>query len=239
LKNRPAPAKCLLMDKILLKDMEAILFDFEGTLVDLQWNLQRAVNETLEMLRTLGFPTQRLQGLKYSTLMLEAVRMAQEMGPSTDRVREKIGAIYDRFDEDALMRWHLREGAKDLLSALKTKGIKIGLVSNVGRKALGKALPKLGLHPFFDVAVSRNDVQYMKPNGEGLLLALGRLRVVQDKALYVGDSLDDVQAAKAAGVRVIIIVGKESSKAELLSAGPTQLICHFKELLTPLTGITF
>jgi len=227
------------MDKIFLKNVEAILFDFEGTLVDLQWNLQRAVEETLEMLRTLGFPIQRLQGMKYSTLMLEAVGMAQEIGQSTDRVREKIGAIYDRFDEDALRRWTLREGSEDFLSALKTKGIKIGLVSNVGRKALDKALLKLDFRPFFDVVVSRNDVQYMKPSGEGLRLALSRLRVIHDKALYVGDSLDDILAAKAAGVKVIIIMGKENSKAELLSAGSDQLIYHFNELLTPLTKVTF
>ena len=227
------------MDKIFLKDVEAILFDFEGTLVDLQWNLQGAVKETLEMLKTLRFPIQRLQGMKYSTLMLEAVRMAQEIGQSAGRVREKIGAIYDRFDEDALKRWTLREGSEDFLSALKTKGIKIGLVSNVGRKALDKAILKLDLHPFFNVVVSRNDVQSMKPSGEGLRLALSRLRVTSDEALYVGDSLDDVLAAKAAGVKVIIIMGKESSETELLSAGPDQLITHFKELLTPLTKATF
>jgi len=227
------------MDKIFLKNVEAILFDFEGTLVDLQWNLQRAVEETLEMLRTLGFPIQRLQGMKYSTLMLEAVGMAQEIGQSTDRVREKIGAIYDRFDEDALRRWTLREGSEDFLSALKTKGIKIGLVSNVGRKALDQAILKLDLRPFFNVLVSRNDVQSMKPSGEGLRLALSRLRVMSDKALYVGDSSDDIQAAKAAGVKVIIIMDSENSKAELLSAGPDQLIYHFNELLTPLTKVTF
>ena len=227
------------MDKIFFEDVEATLFDFEGTLVDLQWNLQGAVKETLEMLKTLRFPIQRLQGMKYSTLMLEAVRMAQEIGQSTDRVREKIGTIYDRFDEDALMRWSLRDGSKDFLSALKTKGIKIGLVSNVGRKALDRAILKLDLHPFFNVVVSRNDVQYMKPSGEGLSLALSRLRVMSDKALYVGDSLDDILAAKAAGVKVIIIMDSENSKADLLSAGPHELICHFNELLTPLTKVTF
>ena len=227
------------MDEIFLENVEAILFDFEGTLVDLQWNLQGAVKETLEMLETLRFPIGRLQGMKYSTLMLEAVRMAQEIGQSADRVREKIGAIYDRFDEDALMRWHLREGSKDLLSVLKTKGIKIGLVSNVGRKALEKALLKLDLRPFFNVVVSRNDVQSMKPSGEGLRLALSRLRVMSDKALYVGDSSDDIQAAKAAGVKIIVIMDNENSKAELLSAGPDQLIYHFNELLTPLTKVTF
>jgi phosphoglycolate phosphatase len=219
------------MQRDCFKDIEAILFDFEGTLVDFQWNLQGAVKETLEMLRTLRFPIQRFQGMKYSTLMLEASRMAQEIGQSTDRVREKIGAIYDRFDEDALMRWSLRDGSKDFLSALKTKGIKIGLVSNVGRKVLQKALLKLDLYPFFNVVITRNDVQFMKPSGEGLSLALSRLQVTKDKALYVGDSLDDIQAAKEAGLKVIIIMGKGNSKAEILSAGPDQLIHHFNELL--------
>jgi phosphoglycolate phosphatase len=205
------------MDKIFFENVEAILFDFEGTLVDLQWNLQGAVEETLKMLKTLRFPIQRLQGMKYSTLMLEALKMAQEIGQSTDRVREKIGAIYDRFDEDAFMRWDLRDGSEDFLSAIKKKGIKVGLVSNVGRKALEKALLKLEIHPFFNVVVSRNDVQFMKPSGEGLRLAMSRLQVMKDKALYVGDSLDDIQAAKAAGVRVVILMGKESSRAELLS----------------------
>jgi phosphoglycolate phosphatase len=219
------------MQRGCFKDIEAIFFDFEGTLVDLQWDLRGAVKETLEMLRTLRFPIQRLQGMKYSTLMLEALRMAQEIGQSTDRVREKIGAIYDRFDEDALMRWSLRDGSKDFLSALKTKGIKIWLVSNVGRKVLQKALLKLDLYPFFNVVITRNDVQFMKPSGEGLSLALSRLQVTKDKALYVGDSLDDIQAAKEAGLKVIIIMGKGNSKAEILSAGPDQLIHHFNELL--------
>jgi HAD superfamily hydrolase (TIGR01549 family) len=226
------------MDKIFPKDVEAFLFDFEGTLVDLQWNLQGAVKETLEMLRTLGFPIQRFQGMKYSTLMLEALKTAQEIGQPSERVREKIGAIYDRFDEDAFRRWSLRGGSKEFLSALKTKGIKTGLVSNVGRKALEKALLKLDLHPFFNVVVSRNDVQFIKPSGEGLSLALSQLQVIKDKALYVGDSLDDIQAAKAKGVKVIIIMGKENSKAELLSAGPDHLIHHFNELLTSLAGVT-
>ena len=137
------------------------------------------------------------------------------------------------------MRWSLRNGFKDFLSALKTKGIKIGLVSNVGRKALEKALLKLDLHSFFNVVVSRNDVQFMKPSGEGLSLALSRLQVIKDKALYVGDSLDDIQAAKATGVKVIIIIGKENAKAELLSAGPDHLIHRSNELLTSLTGVTF
>jgi hypothetical protein len=57
------------MGKTFFKDPEAFLFDFEETLVDLQWNLEGAVKETLEMLKTLRFPILQLQGMKYSTLM--------------------------------------------------------------------------------------------------------------------------------------------------------------------------
>jgi HAD superfamily hydrolase (TIGR01509 family) len=226
------------MEKDFFKDVETILFDFEGTLVDFQWNLIGAVRETVEMLRTSGFPIDRFQDFKYSTLMNETMKMAIERRQSPDEVKEKIGAIYDRYDEDALTRWTLRPNARHFLSALKTKGMKTGLVSNVGGKTLEKALLKLDLHPFFNVVVSRNDVQFMKPSGEGLGLVLSRLQVIKDKALYVGDSLDDIQAAKTTGVRVIIIMGNENSKEELLSAGPDQLIHHFNELLPSLTRVT-
>jgi phosphoglycolate phosphatase-like HAD superfamily hydrolase len=49
--------------------------------------------------------------------------------------------------------------------------------------------------------------------------------------------LDDIQAAKAAGVKVILIVGKESSETEVLPAGPDQRIYHFNELLSSLAKV--
>ncbi len=67
-------------------------------------------------------------------------------------------------------------------------------------------------------------------------LTLHRLQVAKSKALYVGDSLDDILAAKSAGVRVVIIVTKDDSKIELLSARPHQLIYRFNEPVPVLTG---
>lgn len=220
------------MSKISFKGVEAVLFDFEGTLVDFQWNLSGAVQETLEMLHSSGFPVDRLQGKKYSLLLSEAMRAASEIERSPDQVRKEIDAIYDRFDEDALSRWTLRPQAKELLNFFKTNGIQTGLVSNVGRKALEGAIKNLGLSSLFDVVLSRNDVQHLKPSGEGIRLALNRLEVPEEKALFVGDSLDDVQAAKEAGIRVVIILGGENLRPDLLSGGPDLLIQNFDELIT-------
>jgi HAD superfamily hydrolase (TIGR01549 family) len=219
------------MEKDLFNDVEAVLFDFEGTLVDFQWNLGGAVQETVEMLKVSGFPMDRIQSRKYSALMKEAMETASRVSQSPDEVKEKIGAIYDRYDKDALTRWTLRPKAKDFLSAIKGKGVKTGLVSNVGKKALEKALQKTNILQFFDVIISRNDVQNLKPSEEGIDLALNRLQVTEEKSLFIGDSLDDIHAAKEAGLRVIIILGGENQKPELLSAKPDYLINDFGELL--------
>ena len=220
------------MDKGFLKNMGAILFDFEGTLVDFQWNLAGAVQETFEMLRAIGFPIERIQTRKYSTLMNQAAKIAIELRRSPDELREKIGAIYDQYDEDALTRWTLRSKASDFLSVIKGKGAKTGLVSNVGKKALEKALQKTNLFRFFNVIVSRNDVHNLKPNAEGVISALKRLPMINGKCLFIGDSLDDIHAAREAGLGVIIISGGENPKPDLVSAKPDLLVNDFDELLT-------
>jgi HAD superfamily hydrolase (TIGR01509 family) len=214
----------------LIEGIEAMLFDFEGTLVDFQWKLSEAVEEVLETLREIGFAKDRIRSRKYSTLLSEAMQMAAEFGLQPDQVRERIGDVYDRYDEDALTRWALRPGAKDFLHAIKRKGIHAALVSNVGGKTLSKALKKLGLEGFFEIALSRNDVLNLKPSPDGINLALERMGVSKDNSIFLGDSLDDVNAARNAGLRVVIISEGENLKEEILAAKPDYVIQSYKEL---------
>lgn len=216
---------------IRLDHIEAILFDFEGTLVDFQWKLSEAVEETLEMLWNMGFTREMILGRRYSTLMSEAVQAATEIGLQPDEVRENIGRIYDRYDEDALTRWALRSGARDFLDTIKAKGIRTGLVSNVGGKTLAKALSKLNLAEFFDVVISRNDVMNLKPHPEGLNLAIEKLGIRKESSILLGDSLDDINAAKNAGIRIMIITDGENVKEDILAAQPDHVIQSYEELL--------
>jgi phosphoglycolate phosphatase len=219
---------------IRLDNIEAMLFDFEGTLVDFQWKLSEAIEETLEMLWKMGFTKNLLLSRKYSTLMTEAVLAATEIGLSPDQVREKICRVYDRYDEDALTRWVLRSGVKSFLNTIKAKGICTGLVSNVGGKSIAKALSKLDLADYFDVVVSRNDVMNLKPNPEGLNLAIEKLGICKDSSVLLGDSLDDVNAARNAGIRIMIITDGENAKEDILAAQPDHMIQSYEELLKSL-----
>ena len=166
--------------------------------------------------------------------MRDAMQTASEAGRSPEEVREMIGAIYDRYDKDALSRWSLRPGAKEVLHMLQLRGIKTALVSNVGEKALALAFQKLALRSSFDLRVSRNDVQTPKPSGEGIQLALKRLHIRKGKTLFVGDSADDIHAAREAGVKVIIIAGDKKPEGDPLSTPPDDLIRNFDELLAEL-----
>jgi phosphoglycolate phosphatase len=216
---------------IRLDNIEAMLFDFEGTLVDFQWQLSAAVAETLETLWNMGFAKDRILSRRYSTLMTEAMQVATDIGLSPDQVQEMIGCVYDRYDEDALTRWALRPGVKDFLGAIKAKGIRTGLVSNVGGKTLTKALSKLALTEFFDVALSRNDVLNLKPSPDGLNLAIERLGTSKDNSIFLGDSLDDLNAARNAGIRVMIITDGENVKEDIWAAKPDHVIKSYEELL--------
>jgi phosphoglycolate phosphatase len=212
-------------------DVEAILFDFEGTLVDFQWKLSEAVEEVLQTLEGMGFMRDRIRSRKYSTLLPEALQMAARLGLPADLVREKIFAVYDRYDEDALTRWSPRPGVKDFLHEAKNRGIHAGLVSNVGIKCLSRALVKFGLEGIFEVALSRNDVANLKPSPDGINLALERLGARKEKSIYIGDSLDDVHGARNAGLRVIIISEGENLKEEIFKAQPDYVIQGYGELL--------
>ena len=212
-------------------DAEAILFDFEGTLVDFQWQLSAAINETLAMLWHMGFAPERILSRKYSTLLSEAMQKATEIGLSPEQVRERIGEVYDRYDEDALTRWTLRPFVLESLVAIKEKGIRTALVSNLGGKTLTAALSKFCLTNYFDIVLSRYDVKNLKPSPDGLHLALEKLGVRKDASIFIGDSLDDVNAAKTAGIRVIIITAGENATDEILAAQPDHMIRCYKELL--------
>lgn len=220
-----------------LGNAEAMLFDFEGTLVDFQWRLSEAVEETLKMLSEMGLPKESIQSRKYSTLMPEAMQMATEIGLPPGRVRERIGLVYDRYDEDALTRWSLRPQVKDFLSALRAKGVSAALVSNVGGKTLSKATSKLGIEGYFDFLVSRNDVVNPKPSPEGIHMALERMGKKRENSVFLGDSLDDVHAARNAGIKVIIIAEGENRRSEILAAKPDHIVQDYEELLRDMFGV--
>ena len=208
---------------------KALIFDFEGTLVDFQWRLAEAEAEGAAALANLGMIPEGQRG-SYADLMNRAWRYQENFGRSEGVTT--LSAIYDRYDADALTRWQVRDGVLETLKEIKSRGVITGLVSNVGTVSLSKALARLGLGSFLDAAISRNEARWLKPHPAGLQLVCRRLGYQAKEVWYVGDSLDDIKAARNAGVLVAVVQGGQDRLAEIREAKPDWIIAGLPDLLT-------
>jgi HAD superfamily hydrolase (TIGR01509 family) len=121
-------------------------------------------------------------------------------------LKKSMSAVLDKFDIQALSQSELVDRAKSVIDELRRRGLKVGLITNSGRVGVKMALEKLALSSCFDVIVTRNDVERIKPSGESVRKALSTLGYAPKEVAYVGDSWADVVAAKDAGVMAIAIV---------------------------------
>ncbi len=207
------------------KPIRTVVFDFEGTLVDFQWQLAAAEAELRRAFAAQGFAVEG----NYARMWNTAAELALPQG-RLDALRRAVFPVYDRWDADALTRWSPRSGAAALLRQLAERRVASVMVSNVGRAALGAALVRFELHDWLRPVISRDDVTRFKPDPEGVSAALAAAKAAPDEALFVGDSLADVRAARAVGMRVALIRGGEACEADLAAAPPDWMISRLGEI---------
>ena len=120
--------------------------------------------------------------------------------PFTDFER-LFGRLFEHFAGAAA--WRCAEGAAEALTALRANGLGTGMVSNFDHR-LPPLLAELGLAPLLDTVVLPADAGAAKPDPRIFALALSRLGVRSDQAVYVGDDAeDDIAGAWRAGLRVL------------------------------------
>ncbi|OFZ98520.1 MAG: hypothetical protein A2Z64_05355 [Betaproteobacteria bacterium RIFCSPLOWO2_02_67_12] len=207
----------------------AAIFDFEGTLVDFQWQLALAEAELRRGFAGLGFGGDEFARGNYAAMWNAAAGLLAPQGRIAE-LQQAMAPIYDRWDMDALTRWTPRPGAAELLCRLATRGSRVGMVSNVGRAALTLALNRFDFARWLSPVVTRDEVSCMKPAPEGILRVLSDWQAAADRVLFVGDSRADVSGARAAGMHVAIIRGGECDEADFADAPPDYMISHLNEI---------
>jgi phosphoglycolate phosphatase-like HAD superfamily hydrolase len=87
------------------------------------------------------------------------------------------------------------------------------------------------LERLLNVVITRSDVRRLKPEGDGIQLALDALGVAKEKALFVGDSVNDIAAAREVGVDVAIILGGESERRYIERHNPKLMLRSLSQVL--------
>lgn len=212
----PALARCL----------KALIFDVDGTLYE-QAPVRRAM--LYRILRChLANPAQGLATLRalhcYRTAH-EKLRSAPpdyaDVASAQVLLASKAAGIRPETLASCVARWMeqeplpllaswMRPGTVGLLQAARRAGLKLAVCSDY---PADRKLAAMGIAGFFDVVVTAQDpeVQRLKPDPRGLEVALQRLAVRNDEALYVGDRTNvDGEAAARAGIRYVILRAGQS-----------------------------
>jgi HAD superfamily hydrolase (TIGR01509 family) len=142
------------------------------------------------------------------------------LGP--DRDRDRDGALSAGHDALFAAYWPSLvplEGAADLLRACHDRGWRVVLATSAKRDELDAMRAALDVEDALDAITSADDVEASKPAPDIVERALDRAGVPAGRAVFIGDTRWDVEAAKRAGVPCIGMLSGGWSRAELLDAG--------------------
>ncbi len=103
----------------------------------------------------------------------------------------------------------------EVLTALKERGAKVGIISTKQRYCIMELMDQKVAPGFLDIVIGDEDVKTPKPSPEGLLTAIGKLNGSRQNTLYIGDSMIDAQTAQAAGVDFVGVTHGATTYEEL------------------------
>lgn len=210
----------------------ALLFDLDGTLVHSVPDLRAALNTILgqdgrraldedEVRRMVGNGVRKLVERGY-----DATGGAPEDAAALDALVDRFMAIYGAHPADLS---HPFEGVVEALDVLAGRGHPLGVCTNKPTAASNALLKAVGLAEYFDVVIGGGSTPELKPHPAPVLAALEALGRPAGEALFIGDSPNDVEAARAAGLPVLCVTfGYRRCTAEEL--GADRLVDHFRDV---------
>ena len=244
------------MDK--LQNIRGVAFDLDGTLVDSAPGLTAAVDNALYALELPMAGEERVvtwigngadvliqRALTRARQERAALRAAQGK-PSVDHddipqaeQQAILRKLFDRYyGEVAEEGSFLFPAVADTLGALHAKGLPLALVTNKPTPFVAPILASLDIAKYFTVVIGGDDVKNKKPHPEPLLLVAEKLGLAPAELLFVGDSRNDIQAAKAAGCSSIGLTYGYNYGEPISLSEPDYIFDQFNELL-PAFGLPY
>lgn len=186
-----------------MKKMRTVFFDLDGTLLDTAQDMAYTLNRLREQhtLPELAFADVRpIVGKGAKAL----VSLAFPTEKSEDTINHHINRFLDLYEQHATLATRAFEGIEKVLSYLDKNNIPWGIVTNKPSRFTFNILKSLDLEHRAACIVCGDTLAKRKPDPEPILYACELLQQEADQCVYLGDSIVDVQSAKAAGMPVIV-----------------------------------
>lgn len=188
----------------------AVLFDLDGTLVDSIPDLASSVNA---MLVAMDYPTLSIE--KITTFVGKGMQhliwlaLSEHIAPATPsetQLKQGIAlfsSAYEQQTQNTIST--IFDGVIEGLEAFKAAGCQLAVVTNKPIEFAPTLLEKLQLQDYFEIIIGGNSCAEKKPHPLPFLYACEQLGIIPEQALVIGDSGNDSEAARRAGIDVLLV----------------------------------
>ncbi|MGA2199458.1 MAG: HAD family hydrolase [Nitrososphaerales archaeon] len=215
--------------------VRGLIFDVDGTLVSLKVDVETLRSTTARELLKMGFDASFMDGSNLTTQdIIDRAKQQVESGSvKADFVsfRAGLNSALDAIEMDWNARAEPIPGIADVLIRLRAANVKLATLTNSGRAPSDWLLRRHDLLQHFDFSLSRDDVTALKPRPEGIIKAMALMGLPREDVVYVGDSVIDVRAARAAGIRVASVTTGRYTHERLRDEGTDYIMGSLTELL--------
>ena len=198
-----------------------MLFDLDGTLQDSSRAIMDAVENVLE---SRGLICSRASVAGMIGMPLENIFAVLAPNLSTEEVWQLVREYREYYMAHHLETTSIHPSARTLLTRLKARGYKLGIITGKYREPVISALDHFGISELFDVVVTGYEVKNHKPAPDIVVEAARRLGVSPKECVVVGDSPFDVEAGNRAGSFTIAVLSNAYTRRQLENAKPTVIV---------------
>jgi len=199
-----------------MREIGTVLFDLDGTLIDSIELILASYRHTMlahgygvvpdaEWMRGVGTPL-RVQLAPWA-------RTPDEMDALVTTYRD-----YNLSNHDRMIT--IYPGVHDVVSAIRARGLRTGVVTSKNREGTARGLALVGLEGEIEVMICADDVTNPKPHPEPVERAVAALSADPARTIFVGDSIHDLNSGRAAGVLTGAVLWGPFSREDLAPAEP-------------------
>ena len=230
------------MDKINLEDYQGIIFDLDGVIYDITEAITKAVDDGVEkykltvnrnaVMEEIAHLIEEIQNYPVPKILLNSYELLKvkflEGLSFFKKLRIAIFLFnqFNKYREEAT----IFKGVDNLISKLSKK-LNLAILTNNKSQYAEEVLEKFNLNKFFGTIIGFNEVTQVKPNPEGILKILELWNIEPSKAMFIGDMTTDIEAGKAANVKMICVASGLAQKETLKKYQPDILVDNTEQLI--------
>jgi pyrophosphatase PpaX len=211
----------------LLQNVEALLFDVDGTLVD---SSEAIIGAIEKVLASKGWVCEKDRIIGMIGMPLEEIFRVFTPNLSDEEIWNLVREYREYYLTHHLENTKIDPSTIILLEKLKKNGFKLGIITGKYREPVYDMLEHFGILKLFDTVVTGYEVKRHKPAPDIVIEATKRLRVDSKRCAVIGDSPVDIQTGKRAGSFTIGVLSKTCTRKQMEKEKPDYLIARLDKL---------